>query len=414
MLSEQQRLKLVEQIYEAVLRPETWATFVADLSVALHGPAINFMIDVPGPGRVGYVAHIGLNPEALATYASYFVTIDPFAPLLSTLPEGYCGAGDEILGRQEMERSEFYNDWMAPQGLVFPSIATFLLRDDDTGPTLAAFSSRNGHALNRDDVDLLCLLTPHLQRAVQMRRRMQSLEAHARTADDVLDRLPTGVILLDRRCRLQRVNHRAAEILRQNDGLRLHRGELQPADSNDAITLRQLIGAASKTPSAVGSPPGGGSIAVRRASGRRAFALLVVPLARSTSELWRVDAAVAIFLTDPESQPRTDQEVLRHLYDLTNAEARLAALLARGESLQAAAEQIGVSTETVRNQLKSIFAKTDTRRQGQLIHLLVAGPAAIRTTPVGAAAPVSPTAPEASGAAIPRRSGRSGEKRKEV
>lgn len=40
------------------------------------------------------------------------------------------------------------------------------------------------------------------------------------------------------------------------------------------------------------------------------------------------------------------------------------------EAIQAAAEELGVKRETVRNQLKSMFAKTETHRQGQLVALL--------------------------------------------
>jgi DNA-binding CsgD family transcriptional regulator len=57
-------------------------------------------------------------------------------------------------------------------------------------------------------------------------------------------------------------------------------------------------------------------------------------------------------------------------FDLTPAEARLAAHLASGATLQAVAERLGISKETARNQLKMVFAKTGTNRQAQLVALL--------------------------------------------
>ena len=45
------------------------------------------------------------------------------------------------------------------------------------------------------------------------------------------------------------------------------------------------------------------------------------------------------------------------------------ALLARGRSLEEAAVERGVTLNTVRSQLKRIFTKTDTHRQGQLMQL---------------------------------------------
>ena len=66
-----------------------------------------------------------------------------------------------------------------------------------------------------------------------------------------------------------------------------------------------------------------------------------------------------------------DVEVTPNRLGLTAAEGKLAALLARGASVSDAAVQLGVSAHTARTQLKHIFAKTGTRRQSELIRLLV-------------------------------------------
>ena len=57
-------------------------------------------------------------------------------------------------------------------------------------------------------------------------------------------------------------------------------------------------------------------------------------------------------------------------FRLTASETRLAICLASGQSLREAARHIGVSYETVRTQLKAVFAKTNTRRQVELVLLL--------------------------------------------
>jgi DNA-binding CsgD family transcriptional regulator len=57
-------------------------------------------------------------------------------------------------------------------------------------------------------------------------------------------------------------------------------------------------------------------------------------------------------------------------FGLTAAEAKLAARLASGLGIDAAAASLGVSRETSRSQLKGVFAKTNTRRQAELAGLL--------------------------------------------
>jgi DNA-binding CsgD family transcriptional regulator len=55
---------------------------------------------------------------------------------------------------------------------------------------------------------------------------------------------------------------------------------------------------------------------------------------------------------------------------LTKAEAKLAARLACGETIEDIAEEHGVSISTARVQLKSIFTKTGSSRQAELVSLL--------------------------------------------
>jgi DNA-binding CsgD family transcriptional regulator len=77
-----------------------------------------------------------------------------------------------------------------------------------------------------------------------------------------------------------------------------------------------------------------------------------------------------ITLVDLEDCPELLDEPLRAAFGLTPAEARLARQIARGDSLEDIAERHQVSLGTVRVQLKSLFQKTQTHRQAQLVSLL--------------------------------------------
>jgi DNA-binding CsgD family transcriptional regulator len=64
-------------------------------------------------------------------------------------------------------------------------------------------------------------------------------------------------------------------------------------------------------------------------------------------------------------------EFLKNRFDLTPAEARLVARLITGESLRPCAEALGIKYETVRSYLKSVFQKTKTRRQAELVLVVI-------------------------------------------
>jgi DNA-binding CsgD family transcriptional regulator len=112
---------------------------------------------------------------------------------------------------------------------------------------------------------------------------------------------------------------------------------------------------------------------VSRRSGRRGFQILVTPLALPAARSGHPSAAAALFVSDPERSVGGIDEVLRGYYGLTPAEVRLAALLMDGRSLEEAAEHLELSRHTVRSQVKRIFSKTETRRQSELVRLLLVG-----------------------------------------
>ena len=77
------------------------------------------------------------------------------------------------------------------------------------------------------------------------------------------------------------------------------------------------------------------------------------------------------FLTDPAEPVKVDEEMLRQLYGLTGAECRLAGEICTGQSISAIAGRLGVSENTVKTQLQSIFEKTGTHRQAQVVKLML-------------------------------------------
>ena len=69
-------------------------------------------------------------------------------------------------------------------------------------------------------------------------------------------------------------------------------------------------------------------------------------------------------------KPGPQAPFLVKIFGFTASEARLACVMARGTPCNVAAQELNISRETARNQLKSIFAKTDTHRQTALVALL--------------------------------------------
>jgi DNA-binding CsgD family transcriptional regulator len=84
----------------------------------------------------------------------------------------------------------------------------------------------------------------------------------------------------------------------------------------------------------------------------------------------RVPVAI-VTIADPEINRRRLAQDLNVRFGLTTAEAGLAAEIIKGDGREAAAKRRGISVATARAQLSSIFEKTGTHRQAELVHLLL-------------------------------------------
>ncbi len=85
-----------------------------------------------------------------------------------------------------------------------------------------------------------------------------------------------------------------------------------------------------------------------------------------------------MFISDPAAELQSLEDVLRSLYGLTPAEARLAQALVNGLSLQEYADQQAVSIHTVRSHFRTISGKAGVKRQTDFVRAVLTGPAILR------------------------------------
>ena len=194
---------------------------------------------------------------------------------------------------------------------------------------------------------------------------------------EVLDSLSFGVLLIDAAFRVIALNRAAADIVGAGDGFGIDRGgRCRAGTSGQDATLARLIRKATETGDGKGTGSGG-ALALPRPSGLRPYAVLVAPLREGPFELGINRPAAVVFVSDPECRPQPPAEFLAQFYGLTPAEARLAEQLLAGASIKEAAEQLQVAERTARWTLGQVFTKTGTRRQSELIRLVLSGPAVL-------------------------------------
>jgi DNA-binding CsgD family transcriptional regulator len=95
----------------------------------------------------------------------------------------------------------------------------------------------------------------------------------------------------------------------------------------------------------------------------------IVPIRGSARDIFSRCAAMLMLtpVTRPEAPP---VELIRSLFDLTPAEARVARGLAAGQTVQGLAAESGTSANTVRSHVKVVLSKTGYSRQSDVVALL--------------------------------------------
>ncbi len=368
----------LDRIYRAAAAPQYWPLFLDGLRRELRAASVHLILRHPAEDDPGVDVSLGVDERLAEAYRLHFYRSNPWRPWGAAAEEGRTVLGDSIVPEGEQVRTEFYNDWMRPQGFAHP-FAAFLHKPDWEEPlsSFAGFREKHGGPFEKEDLDRIRLLVPHLQRALVIHTRVQGAEACAGAAEEALDRINGGVILIDEWGAPIVTNRNADRILAANDGLVLDWDGPSAATPQQTGVLRRLLSEAATTGNGKGAGAGG-VMRLARPSGRPALEVVVTPLCRESSPMFTATATAAIFVADPDDRAERPPERLRRFYGLTRKEAELASRLARGMSLSEISDALGVTIHTVRGHLKQLFAKTGTHRQAELVRVLLAGLADIR------------------------------------
>ena len=178
-----------------------------------------------------------------------------------------------------------------------------------------------------------------------------------------VNRSDVGILLVNRHGHLLFANAAAETLIAQNDGIRRQGSLLSGGRLADTLRLQAAIDHVITNGVESGVDRRAPVVALTRKSRRPLLAAITAGEANENGAI--------IYLCDPEQDLTPLVEPACRHYALTPVETRLACLLARGISLTEAADTMHVREQTARSYLKQIFAKTDTKRQAELVWLLL-------------------------------------------
>jgi DNA-binding CsgD family transcriptional regulator len=195
---------------------------------------------------------------------------------------------------------------------------------------------------------------------------------------DVLQLLGSAAVIVDSRGEVVGLNDAARDCV--GAGLHIRNRRLVTVDLAANRALTRLI---AEPPNACGTQAcAEGQVVVARRDSRP----LILRIVRLRGALPFDRAHAIVMVLDPRRVVLPTETQLKTAFGLSCGEARLAIRLAAGETLESAAGICGISYETARKRVKAAFEKTDTRRQSELVALVIrvgtlAGAAGIACAP---------------------------------
>ncbi len=343
--------RLITSIYSALLGETGWEDVVHDVATTTRADmAVMFYHEADrGSGAITLAA--GVTDAIMGDYDGYYAARNPWMSLLPSIPIGLGVVGEEVLARDQFLQTEYYNDFFRRHEQE-TSVGVTVRQDNACFFLLSLLSGDKDFDRNRIRADVLSRIAPHLRRASDFYRAVPG----SSLANGLSEAGGFATIVVNSLGHVVYASAAGAE--------RLASGEPLGVSASGRVSFCDVLAQ---------------SVFEHALQGRDAD-LLTKTIVAGGYEVTFLDAAEergAIFLGGTltilmkplvNNRP-TDIQKIAARFGLTPAECRVFEGIVSGLCTAEIASAGIVSIETVRTQLKSIFAKTGTNRQSALVRL---------------------------------------------
>jgi DNA-binding CsgD family transcriptional regulator len=317
----------------------------------------------PQAGAIVECETVNIDPNFESKYREYYLSKEVrLAPALS-YPVGMPLTEQMLLDRRALETSEVYADLLLPSDLPHFMI-TWLQKRQGFMQCVAIEGTKKRGPFGPTEMERFALLIPHLIRAVRLRETLVVARESRLICFESLNALPFGVIFLDHTGKITEVTVAAERLLARADGITQIHNRVHATEAHSNRQLQHAIKRVIKTNRE--EPNSADTLLLRRLF-KASLSVSIVPIRSGERVLISPLPRAMVLLVDPTESPRPKLRTLQDTLGLTEAEAALAHTLYAGISLREAADTLGVSVNTCKTQLKSVYAKTACKSHVQLV-----------------------------------------------
>lgn len=367
---------LLNLLYDTLEDHEAWDAFYIALCAAIETKPLHVLAIDKSLGSLSYSGGANFPPQGDLEYIQKYHLIDPRMQAVLLLNPHEWFHCHEKLNEAFVATSEFYQDFLIPLGLRYLS-ACKVVDDDKATIMLACLRGPEQGPLPARAIKFLDRLMPHLSRAFRADVKNFIYSTQALVGHALVNRLRQPVILLTSTGEVVHTNEAAKALLSHTRLIAVRDGQLVlPKDCaqkflQECALLEQQVRINSDI---AASTTQFKTMHIKSSANERheilyAFFSVLVP--QRVMGTFGLRPLIMLFLYHPESSAAIEPTLLYAAFGLTPAECRVALLITEGQSVKQIADALGTQPDTVRKQLQSIYNKTSTHRQPELIRLLL-------------------------------------------
>ncbi len=356
--------RTVADIYEAALDPSHWEVALAGIVNRSAPPRwdIAFLIwERLNPASGRFVGAFGVAEHARQGYLHFFAGRNLWSQHAHALPVGTVAHTDTMLAREEFRQSDLYTGFLGNWDIDAALIGVV----DRSGPEHLGLVLPGPECGPLDHLhEAVRRYVPHIKRATRISRKLGEANLRAANAELALDSSPSATFVLGADLELLHANAKAQALLADGYG-DLREGRLRLRSRAAQAELDKVLSEAAGAPSSAFTLEPDDLVPCRMLAMR-----IAAPMAQTLCGSIEGGRVLLVGSPHPGGVRLDLAERYMEWFGLTPAEARLAALLAQGESLEDSAISRGVSINAERFLLKGVFAKTGATKQAQLVAML--------------------------------------------
>ncbi len=353
---------LIGLVYDGVEEAQPWKTLMCELSQRIGAHDASMVIASPDTPGSYYLVTDNEDPVATgAAHVSGVMSVN----ILMDLAQPRASSIDELMPDGGFLRTALYQQFLKPLNILH-ILGCDVVRNDSLCVKLTIERTREQGPFSGQDKELLELLSPHMQRAIRLREQHMHGSYMQSFFEESMARLAIGCLMLDGRGRLVSMNACAHRLVGSNRVLCVRNGQLRTSSQLEGKSLVKAIDLALAA-SRNGCRAQRG-VGLRLEGSTGVLDVVVKPLIADRTLDSCERPAVIVYLNERGQEGiDLDPAVLVGMYGFTHCESRLSTLLARGITLTEAADQLGVSINTVKTHLRGIYEKLGTNKQSRVV-----------------------------------------------